>query len=144
MIAETVADGASIVSGGKRVSGRNAGAYFEPTILANVAETSVGFREEFFGPVLSVYTYEEEEEAIAMANHPLYALAASLYTDDARKALSIPKRLEAGTVWVNAHGRQPGYAHPQGGFNHSGFGREMAAPASKASCATRPSGLSHG
>ncbi|MQT15010.1 aldehyde dehydrogenase family protein [Segnochrobactrum spirostomi] len=144
MIAATVADGASIVSGGTRVSGRNAGAYFEPTILANVAETSVGFREEFFGPVLSVYTYEDEDEAIAMANHPLYALAASLYTDDARKALAIPKRLEAGTVWVNAHGRQPGYAHPQGGFNHSGFGREMGRAGLEGFLRHKTVWLSHG
>lgn len=125
MLAETRADGARVILGGGRVAGRNAGAYYEPTILAGVPESSVGFREEFFGPVLSVFPYEDEEEGIAMANHPSYALAASLYTDDAKKALSVPARLDAGTVWVNAHGRQPDYATPQGGFRGSGFGKEM-------------------
>jgi aldehyde dehydrogenase (NAD+) len=125
MLAETIAAGAEAILGGRRFGERNAGAYFEPTILRNVAETSVGFRDEFFGPVIALYPYDDEEEGIAMANHPLYALAASVYTDDARKALSVPRRIEAGTVWINTHGRQPGYGHPQGGFNHSGFGREM-------------------
>ena len=125
MLAQTIAEGGEIVSGGRRSSSQNAGAYFEPTILKNVGEHSVGFREEFFGPVLSLHTYDDEEEGIAMANHPVYALAASVYTDDARKALSVPRRIEAGTVWINTHGRQPGYGAPQGGFNRSGFGKEM-------------------
>jgi aldehyde dehydrogenase (NAD+) len=73
--------------------------------------------------VIALYPYDHEEEGIAMANHPLFVLAASVYTDDARKVLSVPRRIEAGTVWINAHGRQPGYGHPQGGFNHSGLGR---------------------
>lgn len=125
LLAETRDDGAQVILGGGRIASRNAGAYYEPTILTGVPERSVGFREEFFGPVLSVSTYEDEEEGIAMANHPTYALAASLYTDDARKALSVPARLDAGTVWVNAHGRQPDYSTPQGGFKGSGFGKEM-------------------
>lgn len=125
LLAETLAAGAALVAGGRRFAGQNAGAYFEPTILKNVGEDSPGFREEFFGPVLAIYPYDDEEEGIAMANHPVYGLAASLYTDDARKALSVPRRIEAGTVWVNTHGRQFGFAHPQGGFKQSGFGKEM-------------------
>lgn len=125
MLAETLGDGAEVITGGGRVATQNSGAYYQPTILRNVPETSVGFREEFFGPVLSVYEYEDEEEGIAMANHPSYALAASVYTDDFHKALSLPERIEAGTVWVNGHGRQPDYSTPQGGFNGSGFGKEM-------------------
>ncbi|RJF86807.1 aldehyde dehydrogenase [Oleomonas cavernae] len=125
MLAETIAGGGEVVTGGGRFSSHNAGAYFEPTILRNVGEHTVGFREEFFGPVVALYPFDDEEEGIAMTNHPFYALAASLYTDDARKALSVPRRIEAGTVWINTHGRQPGYGHPQGGFNHSGFGKEM-------------------
>lgn len=125
MLAQTLADGAELVLGGGRVAGQNAGAYYQPTILRHVPTTSVGFHEEFFGPVLSVNAYDEEEEGIAMANHPSYALAASLYTDDMTKALSLPERLDAGTVWINTHGRQPDYATPQGGFKGSGFGKEM-------------------
>lgn len=125
MLAQTLADGAEIICGGGRDASMNSGAYYQPTILRNVPETSTGFRDEFFGPVLSVYEYEDEVDGIAMTNHPSYALAASVYTDDFNKAMSIPSQIEAGTVWVNAHGRQPDYATPQGGFNGSGFGKEM-------------------
>lgn len=125
LMQQTLSDGAEVVIGGSRVASQNAGAYYEPTILRKVPETSVGFTEEFFGPILSVYEYDDEEEGIAMANHPSYALAASIYTDDLSKAMSLPDKIEAGTVWVNAHGRQPDYATPQGGFNGSGFGKEM-------------------
>ncbi|PVB62312.1 aldehyde dehydrogenase family protein [Labrenzia sp. 011] len=125
MIAQTVSDGAEVIFGGSRVAEINSGAYYQPTILANVPDTSVGFTDEFFGPVLSVYDYEDEDEGIAMANHPTYALAASVYTDDLNKAMNLPDLLEAGTVWVNAHGRQPDFYTPQGGFNGSGFGKEM-------------------
>lgn len=125
MLAQTLADGAEIICGGGRDASMNAGAYYQPTILRNVPETSTGFRDEFFGPVLSVYEYDDEAEGIAMTNHPSYALAASVYTDDFNKAMNLPSQIEAGTVWVNAHGRQPDYATPQGGFNGSGFGKEM-------------------
>jgi aldehyde dehydrogenase (NAD+) len=124
-LAETVKGGAEILLGGRRASGPNAGIFFEPTILANVSEDSIGHREEFFGPVMAVYPYDDEDEAIAMANHPIYGLAASVYTDDARKALTVPRRIEAGVVWINAHGRQPEFTAPQGGFKQSGFGKEM-------------------
>lgn len=125
MLAETVADGAEVLAGGGRDATQNAGAYYQPTILRGVPDSSVGFREEYFGPVLSVHTYDDEDEGIAMTGHPGYALAASLHTDDARKALSVPGRIDAGTVWVNTHGRQPEFATPQGGFRGSGFGQEM-------------------
>lgn len=125
LLAETVTGGAEILLGGRRATGPNAGVFFEPTILANVSEDSIGHREEFFGPVMAVYPYDDEDEAIAMANHPVYGLAASIYTDDARKALSVPRRIEAGVVWINAHGRQPEFTAPQGGFKQSGFGKEM-------------------
>ncbi|HEY9213585.1 MAG TPA: aldehyde dehydrogenase family protein [Ancylobacter sp.] len=125
MVEETVADGARVLTGGTRYAGINRGAYFEPTVLSGVPNSSIGFREEFFGPVLSVYAYDDEDEAVAMANHPTYALAASLYTTSAAKAMALPGRLNAGTVWVNGHGRQPDFATPQGGFGGSGFGKEM-------------------
>lgn len=125
MLTQTLADGAEVICGGGRDASMNSGAYYQPTILRNVPETSTGFRDEFFGPVLSVYEYEDEADGIAMTNHPSYALAASVYTDDFNKAMRLPSQIEAGTVWVNAHGRQPDYATPQGGFNGSGFGKEM-------------------
>lgn len=125
MLAETVSDGAEIVIGGSRVAARNEGAYYQPTILRNVPNSSVGYTGEFFGPVVAVYPYDDEAEAIAMANHPSYALAASVYTNDLRKANSLSQTLNAGTVWINTHGRQPDFSTPQGGFGGSGFGKEM-------------------
>ena len=125
LLARSRAEGATVVTGGQRLAGFNDGIFFEPTILDGVAEGSTGHREEFFGPVTALYRYDDEEEGIAMAGHPSYGLAASLYTDDAAKALSIPRRIEAGVVWVNAHGRQPEYTAPQGGFKQSGFGKDM-------------------
>ncbi|WP_445679253.1 aldehyde dehydrogenase family protein [Radicibacter daui] len=125
MLAETRRDGAEVLLGGGRVPEMNGGAYYQPTILSGVPDSSVGYTGEFFGPIMSVYGYDDEEEGIALANHPTYALAASLYTDNLQRAMSLVDRLEAGTVWVNAHGRQPDYATPQGGFNGSGFGKEM-------------------
>ncbi|KAA0969361.1 aldehyde dehydrogenase [Aureimonas fodinaquatilis] len=125
MLAETVSDGAEIVIGGSRVASRNEGAFYQPTILRNVPDSSVGFTGEFFGPVMSVYSYDDEAKGIAMANHPTYALAASVYTNDLRKANSLSQTLNAGTVWINTHGRQPDFSTPQGGFTGSGFGKEM-------------------
>lgn len=125
MLAQTLTDGAEVVIGGGRVAEQNAGAYYQPTILRNVPDHSVGYRDEFFGPVLAVYTYADEEEGIALARHPAYALTASVYTRDLSRGLSLPARLNAGTVWVNAHGRQPDFSTPQGGFGGSGFGKEM-------------------
>lgn len=125
MLAETVKDGAEIIVGGSRVAERNEGAYFQPTVLRNVPDTSVGYTGEFFGPVLAVYPYDDEAQGIAMADHTTYALAASVYTNDARKAANLSQTLNAGTVWINTHGRQPDFSAPQGGFDGSGFGKEM-------------------
>ena len=125
MLEKTITEGAQIIYGGKRLKLKYTGAYYEPTIIENVQKSSVGFMEEFFGPILIIDTYINEEQGIKMANHPFYALSASIYTNDAKKALSIPSTLEAGTVWVNTHGRQPDYSTPQGGLNGSGFGKEM-------------------
>jgi aldehyde dehydrogenase (NAD+) len=125
MLAETLAAGAEIVIGGSRVAGRNEGAFYQPTILRNVPDTSVGYTGEFFGPIVAVYPYDDEADAIAMANHPNYALAASVYTNDLRKANALSQTLNAGTVWINTHGRQPDFSTPQGGFGGSGFGKEM-------------------
>ena len=81
-------------------------------------------REEFFGPVLSVQSFEETEEAIALADHPVYGLAASVFTSDINKALKLAHAIEAGTVWVNQHGRPADFAPPAGGYKGSGFGKD--------------------
>lgn len=126
MRAETIADGAEVVTGGSRDATQDAGAHCLPTILRRVPDTSVGFREAFFGTALSVHTHETEEEGVAMTCHHGHALAASLNADDACKARSVPRRVDAGTVRANTLGREPEFAAPQGGLRgSSGFGREM-------------------
>jgi len=125
MLDETVSDGAQIIIGGSRIKQNHGGVFYQPTILRNVPNSSTGYKDEFFGPILSIYPYDDEREGIAMANHPTYALAASVYTNDLRKAHIVSQQLNAGTVWINSHGRQADFSTPQGGFAGSGYGKEM-------------------
>jgi aldehyde dehydrogenase (NAD+) len=128
LVRKTLSEGASLRLGGRPLETRNQGTYYAPTILEGVSEEMTGFRDEFFGPVLSVSRFDEPEEGMALADHPTYGLAASVYTADLRKALQAADRIEAGMVWVNHHGRAPEYAFPAGGFKGSGFGKDMGRP----------------
>ncbi len=125
LLRDTVNAGASIRIGGARVESRNAGCYFAPTILEGVTRDMAGFREEFFGPVLTVDRFDEPEEAFALAAHPTYGLAASVYTQNLSLALKAIDAIEAGMVWVNQHGRAPEFSFPAGGFKQSGFRQDM-------------------
>jgi acyl-CoA reductase-like NAD-dependent aldehyde dehydrogenase len=80
-------------------------------------------QEEVFGPVLSVITFKTEDEAVEIANDTLYGLAAGVWTQSLDRAINMPARLRAGTVWVNAY-RVVSYLAPFGGFKNSGIGRE--------------------
>jgi aldehyde dehydrogenase (NAD+) len=128
LVQQTLAEGASLRLGGRRLETRIHGSYYAPTILEDVSEEMTGFKEEFFGPVLSVVRFDEPEEGIEFASHPTYGLAASVYTADVRKAFQAADRIEAGMVWVNHHGRAPEYGFPAGGFKGSGFGKDMGRP----------------
>ena len=123
LVGATVAEGAELVCGGTRLG--TEGWYFAPTILRGVSESMTGYREEIFGPVLSVQTFEGVDEAIARASHPLYGLTASVFTRDIRKALTVSKRLPTGTVWVNRWGlTREMMTSPFGGVRQSGFGKD--------------------
>jgi (Z)-2-((N-methylformamido)methylene)-5-hydroxybutyrolactone dehydrogenase len=80
-------------------------------------------REEVFGPVLSVLGFEDEDDAIRIANGTIYGLAAGVWTRDIARAVRMSKALRAGTVWVNTY-RAISYMMPFGGMKHSGLGRE--------------------
>jgi len=125
LVRRTLAEGASLRRGGRRLETQNQGSFYAPTILEGVGEEMTGFREEFFGPVLSVSRFDAPEEGIELAAHPTYGLAASVYTGDIRKALLAADRIEAGMVWINHHGRAPEFTFPAGGFKGSGFGKDM-------------------
>ncbi|MCK1720934.1 aldehyde dehydrogenase [Bradyrhizobium sp. 141] len=118
-------EGARCVLGGRRASRPECGDgwFVEPTIFADVTNDMRIAREEVFGPILSVIKFDSDDEAVALANDTPFGLAAGLWTTDLARALAMPKRLRAGTVWVNAY-RVVSYLSPFGGFKESGLGRE--------------------
>jgi len=99
------------------------GWFIEPTIFTGVTPRMRIAREEVFGPVLSIIPFDDEDDAIRIANDTVYGLAAGVWTTSIRRALLAPERLEAGTVWVNTY-RAVSYLSPFGGYKRSGIGRE--------------------
>ena len=114
--------GASLVTGGQRPSHLGRGFFLEPTLFANVDNSSTIAQEEIFGPVLCVIPADDEEQAIAIANDTIYGLNNSVYTNDVDRALHAARRLRSGTVGHNAKRADLGIA--VGGFKQSGLGRE--------------------
>jgi acyl-CoA reductase-like NAD-dependent aldehyde dehydrogenase len=119
-------EGAVPVLEGGRLSGGvyDKGPYFAPTIFDQVSPDMRIFKEEIFGPVVSVTTFEDDDEAIDMANDVIYGLAAGLWTKDIDRALHVMRGIRAGTVWVNTF-NQLNLELPFGGYKESGFGREL-------------------
>lgn len=118
-------DGAECILGGKRADRPECGDgwFVEPTIYAGVNNKMRIAQEEVFGPVLSIIPFKDDEEAVEIANDVVYGLAAGVWTSDIRRAIEIPKRIQAGTVWVNTY-RAVSYMAPFGGYKASGLGRE--------------------
>jgi phenylacetaldehyde dehydrogenase len=114
-------DGVEVVTGGNRVDRK--GYFVRPTVLTNVASTSRLFQEEIFGPVVAVIPFEDEDEAVALANDSTYGLAATAWTKDLGRAHRIAKRLKAGTVGLNCQ-MQFDHSMPFGGYKQSGWGYE--------------------
>jgi phenylacetaldehyde dehydrogenase len=118
-------EGATLAAGGRRPQGSRfaRGYWYLPTIFVDVTPEMRVAREEIFGPVICVMPFDEEEEAIALANSTEYGLAASIWTRDLGRAHRVAQRMESGIVWINDHHRiHP--ASPWGGFKMSGLGRE--------------------
>jgi len=118
-------DGAECVLGGSKATRPECGDgwFVEPTIYTGVNNQMRIAQEEVFGPVLSIIPFRDEEEAVAIANDVVYGLAAGVWTQDIRKAIEIPERIQAGTVWVNTY-RAVSFLSPFGGYKRSGLGRE--------------------
>ncbi|CAM3052532.1 betaine-aldehyde dehydrogenase [Mycobacterium intermedium] len=116
------AEGAEIVSGGYRLDRK--GYFVHPTVVTNVdPDTSRLFQEEIFGPVVTILPFEDEDEAVALANNSTYGLAATVWTKDIGRAHRLAKRLKAGTVGLNCQ-MQYDHSMPFGGYKQSGWGLE--------------------
>jgi aldehyde dehydrogenase len=118
-------EGAAVLAGGKRarLGGELEGGYYvEPTVLAGHNKMRV-FQEEIFGPVLSVTTFEDDAEALAIANDTLYGLGAGVWTRDGSRAYRFGREIKAGRVWTNCYHLYPAHA-AFGGYKQSGIGRE--------------------
>lgn len=101
------------------------GWFYQPTLLTGLSPDSPAIAEEIFGPVLTLQTFETDEEALALADHPTYGLAAGVFTRDLSRALRVTKALQAGTVWVNRYGRSRDHILPTGGYKQSGVGKDL-------------------
>jgi betaine-aldehyde dehydrogenase len=125
-VANAISEGAKLIAGGKRPTESHLqdGFYYRPTVLDNCNTKMQCVQDESFGPVLTVETFETEEEVIALANDTIYGLAGAVWTKGVDKAQRVAKQLRHGTIWINDY-------HPYvpqaewGGFKQSGFGREL-------------------
>src|SRR5476651_2384665 len=118
-------EGARLLAGGDRiiVGDFAKGAYVAPTVFTDCRDDMTLVREEIFGPVMSILTYESEDEVVRRANNTEYGLAAGLVTQDLNTAHRVIHQLEAGICWINTWGESDA-AMPVGGYKHSGVGRE--------------------
>ena len=115
-------EGALLVAGGEKAFEK--GYFVQPTIFADVEDDMVIAREEIFGPVMSIFVFDSIEEVIKRANDSDYGLAASVWTENIKKAHYISGKLQSGTVWINDFGLE-WETMPFGGYKQSGIGREM-------------------
>jgi phenylacetaldehyde dehydrogenase len=115
-------DGACAVTGATRVGGE--GYFVSPTVLRDVREDMSVVKEEIFGPVVVAQPFQTVEELLPRANDTEYGLAAAVWTKDIAKAHRVSHQLRAGTVWINCYNIFDS-ALPFGGYQHSGWGREM-------------------
>ena len=116
-------EGAVAALGGAKYTELGDGWFVQPTIFTGVKNSMRIAQEEVFGPVLSVIPFEDDEDALRIGNDVVFGLAAGVWTQNMRRALTMANRLQAGTVWVNTY-RAVSFMSPFGGYKRSGIGRE--------------------
>jgi aminobutyraldehyde dehydrogenase len=116
-------DGITAAIGGGPLEGP--GFFIAPTVLTNVPAGAEASHNEIFGPVITIETFSDEDEAIKRSNETPYGLAASVWTRDAARSIDLPRKLHFGTVWVNSHLVLANEV-PWGGFKGSGYGRDLS------------------
>ncbi|EHI13961.1 aldehyde dehydrogenase [Mycolicibacterium thermoresistibile] len=131
-IKKGIEEGARLVTGGGRPEGLDSGWFVQPTVFADVDNSMTIAQEEIFGPVLCIIPYEDEDDAVRIANDSVYGLAGSVYTQDYPKALEIASKIRTGTYAVNMYAFDPGA--PFGGYKNSGIGRENGPEGIEAYC----------
>ena len=119
-----VAAGATVATGGKPPAALNKGFFFEPTLIVGADENSAIAQEEVFGPVMVILPHDGDDDAVRVANNSLFGLSGAVHGSDRERALSVARRVRAGTLSVNG-GLYNGPNAPFGGYKQSGFGREM-------------------
>lgn len=144
MVKEGLAEGAKLVTGGTRADGDlESGHFYRPTVFAGVRDEMAIARQEVFGPVLPVLSYEDEDELAARANDTRYGLAAAIWSRDLSTAHRLAADIRAGAVFVNMP-PIPDPAAPWGGFGASGWGREMGSQALDVYTETKGVWMHHG
>lgn len=125
-VRDAMTKGAKVVLGGTRPEGLK-GAYYEPTLLTNVTRDMRVWREETFGPVLPIVSFQTEDEAVALANDTEYGLSAYILTDDAALFNRVAPKLQAGMIAQKSVANLAPAVNPFGGYKHSGMGRQNGA-----------------
>lgn len=123
IVAESLTAGGRLVTGGTRPEGHADGFYYSPTIIEASDQKLPCVREELFGPVLSVLAFDDEAQALALANDTPYGLASGVFTTNLARAHRMARDIHAGVVWVNTY-RAVSPLVPFGGYGQSGLGRE--------------------